>query len=112
VDLQRCPVTVRVRWLRAFLENSHPCEFYRWVKSVWLSTKVVSFNGKFRDECLNEHRFQALRQARSETAAWRRDYNDVRSHSSTGRIPPARYVEQQRLQAGDATHHSPPTQVH
>jgi len=48
---------------------------------------VESFNGKFRDECLNEHWFENLHQARIAIAEWRRDYNEVRPHSSIGRIP-------------------------
>jgi putative transposase len=50
---------------------------------------IESFNGRFRDECLNEHWFQTLGQAREEIARWRRDYNEVRPHSSIGRIPQA-----------------------
>jgi putative transposase len=53
---------------------------------------IESFNGKFRDECLNEHWFQTLQQARSEIAIWRKDYNEVRPHSSLGRIPPAQFA--------------------
>jgi putative transposase len=53
---------------------------------------IESFNGKFRDECLNDHWFESLTQARSVIAAWRTDYNEVRPHSSCGRIPPARYA--------------------
>ncbi len=73
---------------------------------------IESFNGKFRDECLNEHWFQNLRQARTEIAVWRSDYNEVRPHSSIGRIPPARYAEQLRQQAGDAARHEIPAQIH
>jgi putative transposase len=50
---------------------------------------IESFNGKFRDECLNEQWFETLAQARKAIADWRRDYNEVRPHSSCGRIPPA-----------------------
>lgn len=57
---------------------------------------IESFNGKFRDECLNEHWFQTLPQARSEIAAWRKDYNEVRPHSSLGRIPPAEFAQRHR----------------
>ena len=63
---------------------------------------IESFNGKFRDECLNEHWFQTLGQARSAIAIWRQDFNEVRPHSSLGRIPPARFAEQHRQRAGDA----------
>ena len=50
---------------------------------------IESFNGKLRDECLNEQWFETLHQARTTIAAWRRDYNEVRPHSSLGRISPA-----------------------
>ena len=63
---------------------------------------IESFNGKLRDECLNEQWFETLHQARVTVAAWRRDYNEVRPHSSLGRIPPARFAEQHRRFAGDA----------
>jgi hypothetical protein len=43
---------------------------------------IESFNGRFRDECLNDHWFQTLHQARTTITAWRRDYNEVRPHGS------------------------------
>lgn len=57
---------------------------------------IESFNGKFRDECLNEHWFDTLTHARTEIALWRTDYNEVRPHSSLGRIPPALFAKEQR----------------
>jgi putative transposase len=49
---------------------------------------VESFNGKFRDECLNEHWFVSLVDAKAVIEAWRLDYNTVRPHSSlAGRTP-------------------------
>jgi len=45
---------------------------------------IESFNGKFRDEFLNEHWFVSMRQAREIIAAWRREYNSERPHSSLG----------------------------
>ena len=59
---------------------------------------IESFNGKFRDECLNEHWFTSLAQARDVIADWRRDYNEVRPHSSCGRIPPAQFAARYRNQ--------------
>ncbi|WP_395689326.1 IS3 family transposase [Caenimonas koreensis] len=53
-----------------------------------------------------EHWFQTLPQARVVIAAWRKDYNEVRPHSSIGRIPPARFAELHRLRAGDAVRSS------
>ena len=63
---------------------------------------IESFNGKFRDECLNGQWFETLVQARQEVARWRRDYNEVRPHSSLGRIPPASFAALHRQRAGDA----------
>ena len=45
---------------------------------------VESFNGKLRDECLNVSWFRNLWQARVRVAAWRKDYNSARPHSSLG----------------------------
>jgi putative transposase len=59
---------------------------------------IESFNGKFRDECLNEQWFQSLPKARDCIAEWRKDYNEVRPHISLGRIPPAQFTQQQRIQ--------------
>ncbi|TCZ86060.1 hypothetical protein EYQ95_18705 [Lysobacter sp. N42] len=59
---------------------------------------IESFNGKFRDECLNEHWFTSLAQARDVITEWRRDYNEVRPHSSCGRIPPAQFAANHRTQ--------------
>ena len=63
---------------------------------------IESFNGKFRDECLNEQWFETLHQARQEISRWRRDYNEVRPHSAIGRIPPAQFAAVHRQHAGDA----------
>ena len=63
---------------------------------------IESFNGKFREECLNEQWFQSLSRARECIAHWRRYYNEVRPHSSLGRIPPARFAQQHRQRAGGA----------
>ncbi len=52
---------------------------------------VESFNGKLRDECLNETLFTSVRQARVVLAAWQRDYN--RSSQCTSRY----VVEGKRL---------------
>jgi putative transposase len=52
---------------------------------------VESFNGKFRDECLNEHWFATLAEARAIVAAWRRDYNENRPHSSIDYLTPSEY---------------------
>jgi putative transposase len=63
---------------------------------------IESFNGKFRDECLNEHWFETLPQARQIVQVWVQDYNEERPHSSIGRIPPRRFAHLHRRQAADA----------
>ena len=62
---------------------------------------IESFNGKFRDECLNEHWFETLAQARVVIRTWVHDYNEVRPHSSIGRVPPRRFARLHRQQAAD-----------
>lgn len=57
---------------------------------------IESFNGKFRDECLNENWFESLAQAREAIAIWRQDYNEVRPHGTIGRIPPAAFAAKHR----------------
>lgn len=54
---------------------------------------VESFNGKFRDECLNQHWFTDLADARRTVEAWRLDYNQVRPHSSLGGLAPEQFSE-------------------
>ena len=73
---------------------------------------IESFNGKFRDECLNEQWFETLQQARSTIAAWRQDYNEVRPHSSCQRMPPAKFAELHRQRAGDTTRSSTTTEIY
>lgn len=53
---------------------------------------IESFNGRLRDEFLNETLFTSLPQARNALEEWRRDYNDVRPHSSIGWLTPAVYA--------------------
>jgi putative transposase len=57
---------------------------------------LESFNGKFRDECLNQHWFIDLDDARETIAAWRDDYNTVRPHSALGNLTPLDFAERVR----------------
>ena len=52
---------------------------------------VESFNGKLRDECLNEHWFTTLYDAREKVEAWRVEYNRERPHSSLGNQTPEEF---------------------
>ena len=51
-----------------------------------------SFNGRFRDECLNQNWFLTLKEAREIFEEWRLDYADVRPHGSLGHLTPNEYV--------------------
>jgi putative transposase len=53
---------------------------------------VESFNARFRDECLNEHWFLGLADARERIEAWRQDYNTQRPHQSLGQLTPEEYA--------------------
>jgi putative transposase len=64
---------------------------------------VESFNGKFRDECLNQHWLVSLSEARRTIEAWRLDYNRVRPHSSLGNVPPEEFAEAAALRSATPT---------
>ena len=51
-----------------------------------------SFNGRFRDECLNQHWFASLEEARQTVEAWRIDYNTERPHRALGQQTPAAWA--------------------
>ena len=55
---------------------------------------IESFNGRLRDECLNEHWFTSLPAARNIVEAWRDDYNAVRPHSALGNRTPQEFAQQ------------------
>ena len=55
---------------------------------------IESFNGKLRDECLNETLFTSLSHARRVLATWRADYNTIRPHSRLGGRTPAEIAAQ------------------
>ena len=54
---------------------------------------VESFNGRFRDECLNEHWFTSLLHARAVIETWRREYNEERPKKALGGLTPAAYAK-------------------
>lgn len=57
---------------------------------------MESFNGRLRDECLNEHWFTSLPQARDIIEAWRIDYNTERPHSSLDNLTPEEFIRQEK----------------
>ena len=58
---------------------------------------IESFNGKLRDECLNETLFSSLADAREELKKWQEDYNTQRPHSSIGNLTPSEFAENIRM---------------
>jgi len=78
--------------------------FLRWAREAGVTLHFIepgkpiqnafaeSFNGRFRDECLNENWFFSMPETREIVEAWRLDYNTQRPHGSIGRIPPAEFV--------------------
>ncbi len=55
---------------------------------------IESFNGRLRDECLNEHWFPSVLHARTEIESWRREYNEERPKKALGGLTPAAYAKQ------------------
>ena len=54
--------------------------------------RMESFNGKLRDECLNQHLFRNLPEARHLLEMWRNDYNHARPHSALNGLTPMEYA--------------------
>jgi len=63
---------------------------------------VESFNGRLRDECLNETTFSSLTEARAVLAAWRDDYNRVRPHSALANRTPEEFCNHRLALAATA----------
>ena len=62
-----------------------------------------SFNGRLRDECLNEHWFTSLTDPGVLIEAWRRDYNEHRPKKDLGGIPPAVYAVRRATMTTETT---------
>jgi putative transposase len=59
---------------------------------------IESFNGSFRDECLNETLFSSLPEARVRIIEWKEDYNSQRPHSSLGNLTPDEFARKLALE--------------
>jgi len=102
------------RWVDAHgvprsITCDHGTEFTSWALEEWAWRRGVkldftrpgkptdnghieSFNGRFRDECLNVNQFYTLEHARTCCEAWRHDYNHLRPHSALGHLTPSEYA--------------------
>jgi transposase InsO family protein len=75
--------------VRKWLANIGSKTLYIEPGSPWENGYCESFNGKLRDECLNQEIFYSLREAQVVIEQWRTHYNTKRPHSSLGYRPPA-----------------------
>jgi len=85
--------------VREWLERLEVKTLYIEPGSPWENGYIESFNGKLRDELLNREIFYTLWEATVLVAQWRREYNQVRPHSSLGYRPPAPEAIQAPLMA-------------
>ena len=76
------------QWAHEKGVNLHFIEPGKPVQNVY----IESFNGKFRDECLNEHWFTDVPDAKRLIEAWRIEYNTFRPHSSLGNLTPEEFA--------------------
>ena len=92
---------------RSIVVDNGP-EFAGWVLDAWCHARRIelvfirpgkpienayaeSFNGRVREECLNQHAFESVAHARSVIESWHEDYNTVRPHSSLGGLTPEEF---------------------
>ncbi|TDV24812.1 integrase-like protein, partial [Paraburkholderia caballeronis] len=64
---------------------------------------IESFNGRLREECLNQHAFVSMDDARKRIEAWRTDYNSVRPHSALGQLAPDQFRQLHQSTTGKVT---------
>lgn len=59
---------------------------------------IESFNGRLREECLNQELFESIEDAREKLEVWRTDYNESRPHSSLGHLTPREFAQTRSAQ--------------
>ena len=77
------------------IDDAEEKEIKRKVSNTDLRS-TESFNGRLRDECLNQHIFKNIAEAREIIIAWKDEYNQLRPHSSLGNLTPLEYAESLR----------------
>ena len=84
------PTTIKSRWISPDRENPP-------IIPILSGPPPRSFNGSFRDECLNVNWFLSLEDAQEKVEAWRQEYNCFRPHSSLGDLTPEEAIEKLNL---------------
>ena len=99
--------------VQRWLEENGVGTIYIEPGSPWENPFIESFNGSFRDECLNMCVFGSVEEAQEIAEAWRKDYNKERPHSSLGYLTPAEFAakweRERRKEAARAGSSSQPT---
>ncbi len=78
--------------VREWLVNVHCQTWFIEPGSPWQNPYLESFNGKFRDECLNGELFRNGQEAGLISEGWRREYNEYRPHSALGYLTPREFA--------------------
>jgi transposase InsO family protein len=78
--------------VQAWLKERHVMVHYIEPGSPWQNGHNESFNGVFRDGCLNRWWFENIQEARLITEQWLKEYNEIRPHGSIGQMTPFEYA--------------------
>lgn len=89
------------RCLQSWLAEQNTKPLFIEPGSPWQNGKCESFNGRFRDECLNMELFDSLKEAQMLVESWRHHYNTERPHSALNYMTPHQFIQQWR-QSRDA----------
>ena len=79
--------------LQGWLETQGTRPLFIEPGSPWQNGKCESFNGRFRDECLNLEWFDSLKEAQVVIEAWRDHYNQERPHSALNYLAPRQFIQ-------------------
>lgn len=82
--------------LRKWSERKQVCLDYITPGRPMENGYIESFNGKFREECLNQNWFQNISEASIIVEQWREDYNNNRPHSALGYLTPKEYLKSKK----------------
>ena len=83
---------LRSEAMRAWATNHHVRLAFIQPGKPQQNAFIESFNGRFRDECLNEHSFRTLQEAKTIIHAWREQYNTQRPHSALAGQTPSEFA--------------------